>query len=161
MAAFENLAAKPENQKIRVRFDVEKPCVVGYQIYDPQTGAFLVEGEWQEVRDRKADLEVALPAGDGPYRIQVAPVEDRETFVLIDANVHEGALEIAAPKISSQSALRRERLVRSIPKAFSYPPQSLWRNRKLIGSMVRRDILSRYKGSFFGALWTVFNPPLL
>jgi lipopolysaccharide transport system permease protein len=27
--------------------------------------------------------------------------------------------------------------------------------------MVRRDILSRYKGSFFGALWTFFNPLLL
>ena len=161
MAVFENLVAKQEGQSIRVRFDVDRPCVVGYQIYDPSTGAFLFEGEWREVHDGKADLEVAVPSDEGPYRIQVAPVEDREKFILIDARVNDGALEVAPARISTQAALRRERIARSIPKALTYPPQSLWRNRKLIRSMVRRDILSRYKGSFFGALWTFLNPLLL
>jgi len=159
--AFENLIAKRDGQSIRVRFDVEQPCVVGYQIYDPDTGAFLFEGEWREVHDCKVDLEVAVPADDGPYRIQVAPVENRERFVLIDARVHEGTLEVETPRVATEAQLRRERLVRSVPKIFLYPPQTLARNRKLIRSMVKRDILSRYKGSFFGALWTVFNPLLL
>ncbi|MBZ5604957.1 MAG: ABC transporter permease [Acidobacteriia bacterium] len=161
MAVFQNLAAKQDGGSIRVRFEIDQPCVVGYQIYDPATGAFLFEGEWHEVRGRNVDLEVAVPADDGPYRIHVAPVEDREKFILIDAHVHDGALEIAAPRVATQSGLRRERIFRSIPKALLYPPQSLWRHRKLIRSMVRRDILSRYKGSFFGALWTFLNPLLL
>lgn len=37
----------------------------------------------------------------------------------------------------------------------------IWDNRRLIASMVRRDILSRYRGSFAGALWTFINPLLL
>ena len=39
--------------------------------------------------------------------------------------------------------------------------RSVWTNRKLIASMVRRDILARYRGSFGGALWTFLNPLLL
>jgi lipopolysaccharide transport system permease protein len=51
--------------------------------------------------------------------------------------------------------------MRAIPKAFIYPVRSLWSNRKLMVSMVRRDILARYRGSFGGALWTFLNPLLL
>ena len=59
------------------------------------------------------------------------------------------------------SSVRRARLLRAIPKAFLLPARSVWRNRKLMGSMVRRDILSRYRGSFGGTLWTFLNPLLL
>jgi lipopolysaccharide transport system permease protein len=38
---------------------------------------------------------------------------------------------------------------------------SLWTNRALMVSMVRRDILARYRGSFGGALWTALTPLLL
>jgi homopolymeric O-antigen transport system permease protein len=38
------------------------------------------------------------------------------------------------------------------------PLQGIYRRRKLIRMMVRRDVLGRYKGSFAGALWTVVNP---
>jgi lipopolysaccharide transport system permease protein len=161
MTMFGNIAAVIEGHAIRVHFDLDAPCVVGYQIYDPATGAFLFEGEWRQIQDRKVDLCVAMPREDGPYRIQVAPVEARSRFLLIDASVHDGALEMSPPRLSSNAALRRERTIRSIPKILLYPPRSLWRNRKLIRSMVRRDILARYKGSFFGALWTFLNPLLL
>jgi ABC-type polysaccharide/polyol phosphate export permease len=39
--------------------------------------------------------------------------------------------------------------------------RTLWRNRRLMRSMVRRDILARYRGSFAGAAWTFLNPLLL
>jgi hypothetical protein len=77
---------------IRVHFELDQPCVVGWQIYDPETGAFLFEGEWQESRAQKCDVRVVLPEDDGAYRVQVAPVEDRERFVLIDAHVSAGAV---------------------------------------------------------------------
>src|SRR6185436_5698215 len=38
---------------------------------------------------------------------------------------------------------------------------SITQNHKLIRSMVQRDILARYRGSFAGALWTFLNPLLL
>jgi lipopolysaccharide transport system permease protein len=161
MARYTGIAAEIDGRVIRVRFGLDTPCVIGWQIYDPSTGAFLFEGEWSEIRDTKVDLRVALPEEDGPYRVQVAPVEDRDRFVLIDARVHDGAVEMSPARVGTQGGLRRERILRAIPKAFSYPPRSLWRNRKLIRSMVRRDLLARYRGSFAGALWTFLNPLLL
>lgn len=35
---------------------------------------------------------------------------------------------------------------------------SFWRNRTLIATLVRREVLSRYRGSFMGILWSFFNP---
>lgn len=35
---------------------------------------------------------------------------------------------------------------------------SLWRNRELIISSARREVLGRYRGSFLGLLWSFFNP---
>jgi lipopolysaccharide transport system permease protein len=37
----------------------------------------------------------------------------------------------------------------------------MWRNRGLIRTLVRRDILSRYTGSFGGAFWTLLNPLIM
>ncbi len=50
---------------------------------------------------------------------------------------------------------------RSAGRAFSYPALTVWRNRRLIRTMVRRDILGRYRGSFGGSFWTIINPLLL
>jgi lipopolysaccharide transport system permease protein len=45
---------------------------------------------------------------------------------------------------------------------FSTSPKemvaSLWRNRSLIKSLVQREVLGRYRGSFMGILWSFFNP---
>jgi lipopolysaccharide transport system permease protein len=66
-----------------------------------------------------------------------------------------------APRVESAASLSRAKLLHAIPKAFSYPVRSIAANRKLIASMVRRDILARYRGSFAGALWAFLNPLLL
>ena len=57
--------------------------------------------------------------------------------------------------------LARRILLRSLGRAFTYPFLTIWRNRSLIRSMVRRDIVGRYRGSFGGVFWTVLNPLLL
>lgn len=45
---------------------------------------------------------------------------------------------------------------------FSVAPleiaHSLWRNRSLIRSLVHRDVVGRYRGSYLGILWSFFNP---
>lgn len=161
MTRFRDIAASVEGNTIQMNFVMDAPGVVGWQIYDPSTGAFLFEGEWSEVLDTKVALHVALPEEDGKYRVQVAPVADRERFILIDANLVGSEVILSPPRLATAASLRRERMLRAIPKAFSYPPQTLWRNRKLIRSMVRRDILARYRGSFGGGLWSFLNPLLL
>ena len=38
---------------------------------------------------------------------------------------------------------------------------SLWRNRRLIWQLTRRDVIGRYQGSAMGLAWSFFNPVLL
>ena len=35
---------------------------------------------------------------------------------------------------------------------------SLWRNRRLLAQLVKREVVGRYRGSFFGLAWSFFNP---
>src|SRR6516225_7274474 len=161
MPKFASIQATPDNTAIRLRFRIDAPATIGWQVFDPFSGVFLFEGEWFDARSTDVDLRLDLPRGDGPYRVQIAPVENRERFILIEARVLNGKLEMEAPRVASAKSLRRERLWRAIPKAFTYPVRSVRDNHKLIGSMVRRDILARYRGSFGGALWTFLNPLLL
>ena len=48
---------------------------------------------------------------------------------------------------------------------FSFSPKemgaSLWRNRNLIKTLIKREVLSRYRGSVFGILWSFFNPVVM
>jgi lipopolysaccharide transport system permease protein len=162
---MEVLEAVVDGSAIHVRFRLDQPGVIGWQLYDPSTGSFLQEGEWSEVKGREADLRVSLPAEQGAYSLQVAPVEDRTRFIEIVAQVGTGVrgmtVEIGTPRVLNASSVRRAQLLRAVPKAFILPARSIWRNRKLIGSMVRRDVLSRYRGSFGGTVWTFLNPLLL
>lgn len=154
--------AVADGTAIHLRFRLDQPGVIGWQLYDPSTGAFLQEGEWSEMTGRDADLRIPLPGEQGDYSVQVATVTDRARFISIEAHVGTaGKLEIGTPRVLTASSVRRARILRAIPRAFLLPGRSVWRNRKLIGSMVRRDILSRYRGSFGGTLWTFLNPLLL
>jgi len=93
--------------------------------------------------------------------VQIAPVKDRAHYIEIEAHVGEGNLQIGPAHVLSAASVRRGRLLRAIPKAVMLPIKSVWRNRKLMGSMVRRDIMARSRGSFGGTLWTFLNPLLL
>jgi len=45
---------------------------------------------------------------------------------------------------------------------FSSSPRELivssWRNRGLIGALIKREVVGRYRGSIMGMLWSLFNP---
>ena len=127
-----------------------------WQVIDPSTESLLDEGESGD-----ADVTVTLPEGDGAYRVQIAAAGNRARLTLIDAVVTDGVVIAQKPRKTSAGALRRERFFRAVPKAFVYPVRSVARNHKLMASMVRRDILSRYRGSFGDSLWTILNPLLL
>lgn len=48
---------------------------------------------------------------------------------------------------------------------FSASPRemiaSFWRNRSLIYALSKREVVGRYRGSYFGILWSFFNPLLM
>ena len=142
------------SNSIEVHFDECAARV--WQVVDPSTESLLDEGECGD-----PDVRVPLPDGDGAYRVQIATVNHRSRLTLVDAQVLDGQLAAEAPRTASAGALSRQRFSRAVPKAFLYPARSVIRNRKLMASMVRRDILARYRGSFGGSLWTILNPLLL
>src|SRR6478735_5483253 len=97
--SLERLEAVAEGAAIRLRFHMEQPGVISWQLYDPSTGTFLQEGEWTEVTGLEADLRIPLPAEEGAYSVQVAPVKDRARFIEIPARVGPGTLEIGMPRV--------------------------------------------------------------
>ncbi|MCX7112939.1 MAG: ABC transporter permease [Proteobacteria bacterium] len=48
---------------------------------------------------------------------------------------------------------------------YSITPQemiaSFWHNRKLIKTLVKREVVGRYRGSILGIMWSFFNPMLM
>src|SRR6478609_1999031 len=116
---MEIVEATAEGSALHLRFRLNQPGVIGWQLYDPSTGAYLQEGEWSEMTGRDVDLRIPLPSEEGAYSVQVAPVKDRSRFIEIAAQIGTaGNLEIGTPRILTASSVRRARLLRAIPKAF-------------------------------------------
>jgi lipopolysaccharide transport system permease protein len=147
-----------------------------YQVFDFETGTLVTEGPRTPLPHDLApgegveiEVNVEFPPEPGAYRAFVSGMREHdhwfyetgEPFVVVDAEVDGGRAEVVQRKVTTIGALRFRNLVRSAGRAFTYPVLSTWRNRSLIRSMVRRDILGRYRGSFGGVFWTVLNPLLL
>jgi lipopolysaccharide transport system permease protein len=149
---------------------------VGWQIFDPRSGVFISEGEWQTLSEDVAaggaaevELRIELPAQRGEYRVYLSPVLGEAgwaymkgwNLVAVDAAVTETGVSIERSRVTTLGALRRESLPRWLKSVFTGPLQTVLRNRHLIGSMVRRDIYGRYRGSVGDMFWAVLNPLLL
>lgn len=149
---------------------------IGWQVYDPETGTFIREGEWTQLKEdllsaQMADvrLSIKLPPERGRYHVYVSPVTSdggwhyarNLPFILIDAAVDHGTARVIEAGETTLKALRRRKLWSNTGKVFTLPFTSIWRNRSLIRSMARRDVMARYRGSFGDTLWTVLNPLLL
>lgn len=185
---YENLdvGVEPEARCLRVRLALRNRSreavpantgfCLGWQVYDPDTAMFIAEGEWTPLEGELAaggrrpfDLRVALPAERGRYHVYVSPRAERDgwyyqrgwPFLLLEAEVDHGRLQLLASRVTTLEALRRGDRLRSLGRLFSYPIAGLWRHRALIASMARRDIAARYRGSVFDALWTILHPLLL
>lgn len=175
-------ASRTVHAEFEIRNDTSEPWCpaegfgVGHQLFDVETGALIVDGarvhpdrdiaagEWWHVV-----LNFELPADEGCYQVRLSPMREDVCwyydrgwhFLTVDAEVKDGAAAIRRVRVTERQALRREREVRALGRAFVYPVMTIWRNRSLIRVMVRRDILGRYKGSFGGSFWTLINPLLL
>jgi lipopolysaccharide transport system permease protein len=175
-------AARRLRVAFRIANDTEEPWraadgfAVGYHLFDAETGILIVDGpralpaaEIAPGGAAASSVEVELPEEDGRYHVIVSPMREGECwyyergwpFLLVEASVQDGVTTLEAPRVTTADALRLRTILRSARRAFLYPAHTIWRNRGLIRVMVRRDILGRYRGSFGGVFWTVFNPLLL
>ncbi len=161
MSKLQAIDAIPEGASIRIRLRLDQPRPLAWQVLDPITGALLSEGTCAE-SGSEVTVHIVLPPEDGPYRIQLAPEDDRDRVVLIDAAIAGGRLEIDPSRAASPRPCAARPGVESDPQGVCLPcaaargPIATW-----IVSMVRRDILARSRGTFGGALWTFLNPLLL
>ena len=155
---------------------VAEGFALSYHLYDADTGAVIADGpRLSPGRDISpgesfpVSLDIEIPPETGRYEVMVSPVrepggwlyEQGAPFLLLEATADSGVLTATRMRTATLGVLRRERALRSLGRAFTYPFLTVWRNRGLIRVMVRRDVLGRYRGSFGGAFWTVMNPLLL
>jgi lipopolysaccharide transport system permease protein len=149
----------------------------GIHIFDRDTETLIVDGQRMAVHGEilpgetvPAKVPFAMPHEPGRYRIYLSPMAEGHAwfyehgwqFVMVEATVDEaGNTTIERCTTADAKQLRRERFWRALRRAFVLPVRTIWNNRSLMRSMVRRDILGRYRGSFGGWFWTVLNPLLL
>jgi len=149
---------------------------VGWQFFDPETDFFILEGEWTPVPGAITQGEVAtfemtipFPPDPGGYHVYVSPIQQPEgwaylrgqPFLRIRVETSDGQVCVLEHEIATTRGLRLRRLWRTLPTLFSGPIRTIAENHRLIGSMARRDILARYRGSFGDVFWTILNPLLL
>ncbi len=148
----------------------------GSQLFDPETYLYIEEGKrtWPDAVVAPGEwisleLPVDLPSQPGRYHVYVSLMRENSgwfyarnwPFILLEVTVVGGRPAAWSARVTTARALKAAIFWRSARRAFLYPFQTIWRHRSLIRSMVRRDILGRYRGSFGGLFWTVLNPLLL
>lgn len=143
---------------------------VGWQLFDPDSGQYLSEGDWTPVENGTARVDIRLPEWIGRYHVYVSEVDDSNgwgykngrRFLLMDAGIDsDGHAVFSDPRVTTLRRMRLKRLPEIAARALIEPVRVIGQNRRLISSMVRRDILARYRGSFIDKFWTILNPLLL
>jgi hypothetical protein len=149
---------------------------MGYHIFDPATDTLVVDGprtppgaDIAPGETCRFEMRCELPAETGRYRVFVSGMQEHShwlyergaEFLLIDGAVEGGRASVERFRVATEGGVRRERMLRSLKRAFTLPVETIVRHRSLIRTMVRRDVLGRYRGSFGGAFWTVLNPLIL
>ncbi len=187
-AGYRDLAVRAEGTRLLVSFTLEhrgherwtraQKLALGWQLYDPDTNAFLAEGEWLPVECEMApgdshavtDLPVELPSEAGRYLVYLSALNEVDgwfyerhwPFIAIEAHVSAGGeAEVDSAEVTTLAGLRRRHWPRRLRIALVQPWQTIWTNRRLIASMVRREVVARYRGSLGDAAWTILHPLLL
>lgn len=184
-AGFGELKVETGGRVFDLRFELENRSddvwrkedgfCIGWQFFDPSGAAFLAEGHWQDAGDslrpgeeRPTALRIELPEEDGQYHIYVSPrtaegwhYRHHWPFVLIEASVERGAARLHNVEVTTIGRLRRRGLAGRVVRAAVEPARTVWRHRQLIGSLARRDLAARYRGSLGDVAWTILHPLLL
>ena len=147
----------------------------GYHLFDEPTGTLVVDGERHPLdlapaESRAMSVAIGVPPEPGEYEMFLSVMREHVAwfyeqawpFVWIELSVDdEGVPTLKRWRISTIQDVKRRRSSRSMERAITRPLQSIWNNRGIIQTLVKRDVLGRYRGSFGGAFWAVLNPLLL
>jgi lipopolysaccharide transport system permease protein len=153
----------------------ENGWAAGYHLFEDPTSTLVVDGERTPLdlepgASRTLEVTIATPPEPGEYSVYISVMRENVAwfyekgwpFLLVDLAVGEdGAPVLRRSRVLTMRSVRISRLGRSLVRAVMIPFRSIWRNRSLIRTLVRRDVLSRYTGSFGGAFWAILNPLLL
>lgn len=149
---------------------VSATSVIGWQLYDPQTNLFLSEGEWHDVgQGETAALRIDLPPEPGEYAVYLSrrDAERGWDFALglpfwrIATVVDNTGARVVDSRLTTLRRLRWRNLPGRIADAFRDLLETVTGQTNLIRSLVRRDVMARYRGSFGDIFWTLLNPLLL
>lgn len=179
-------AVRFEGRLVRIRCRVENHSdetwttaggfAIGCQILDRDTGEYVGEGKWVPVladvvpgSAATVEVEAELPRQNGHYRLVVSPVDEQKGWrylvhwpaLVVDTDLAGAETKVVATRVATDRKLRHENWPRRLWRAVQYPAETVWTNWGLIRSMVRRDILARYRGSVGDVVWTILNPLLL
>lgn len=184
-AAFQNAAVSLLGRTLDARFRLVNRSAdawraadgwgAGYHLFDDPTGTLVVDGDRTPLNlaagaSSDLQLQIETPAEPGDYSIFVSPMREHVAwfygegwpFLLIEVSVDDsGVATLKRWRIADRATVRVRRFLRGLQRAFTLPFISIWRNRNLIRTLVRRDVMGRYTGSFGGAFWTILNPLLL
>jgi len=184
-AEFRNTSVALSNRALIVRGEVfnrtqttwhsAEGWNTGFHLFDDPTGTLVIDGariplDLAAAGNSRLETEIELPAEPGEYSVYVSVMQEHVAwfyekgwpFILIDVSVaDDGTAALRRWRIADKNAVRRRRWLRNIGNGLTLPIEIPWRNRSLIRTLVRRDILSRYAGSAGGAFWTMLNPLLL
>ena len=168
--------------RVRVRLDLDEldgfegTIVLGWQVLDPGTGAYLREGEHHalpvpETERYRTVQELTISPTQLPFgavRVVVSVLtaggwryRRGDQYLRIDLVNRPDGFEVLAVRISALAQEWLPAVSRATGMAFSLPFQTILKNQSLIRTMVWRDLLGRYRGSFAGIFWSVLNPLLL
>ncbi len=184
MVRYSQTEVRQEGAKLRVTARAAntgrepwRGASIGWQVYDPDTSLFIQEGEWMATAgdvapgaETSIDIAVEFPMDRGCYRVYISPLlpgvgwlyAQGAPMLVLDAEVAEdGAARLLESRATTLRALRWRNLGPALRRAVTQPFADLMANRRLIASLVRRDILSRYRGSFGDVAWTLLHPLLL
>jgi hypothetical protein len=170
----------------RLRFVLDNPSgetlraedvQFSYQIFDPATNVYLLDGDRVALpHDLPAgssvsfDVKLSVPNEPGPYQLCASLMRENEAWAyesglpFIQASLErerDGSVRVRKVEETDRREDRRNHPLRKLGRAIFYPFGTAWINRGLSYTLVRREIMSRSRGSFAGSLWTILNPLLL
>ena len=170
MAAYEDLRCEVTGREIRVQCRLTAPaeCQIGWQVFDAESGRWVAEGDWMAAT-AQADLNIQLPEAPGRYHVYLS-LRDAERgwwyergrpFILLEGLVDSGRVTVERLVVCTLRRLAMEGWPERLGRVLTEPLIAIVRHRGMMRSLVRRELLARYRGSFGDLLWTVFNPLLL
>lgn len=184
-AQFRSLQWTGDETAPRLSFELEnarndewdRNLRLSYQVLDTSSEAVLVEGDRISLPENvftggsaHFDLPLSVPTDPGSYRVYACLMLEGEgwaydrgfAFIFAEFVVTlHGFARLTALRVTDLQRLRRFDRLRKIPRALVFPFRTVWRNRHLSKTLVKREILARSRASFGGALWTILNPLLL